>query len=64
MPCPDYAYAFINFVMRPANMAAINNNTAIDCPVPGQTVVDATMTANRISTWTRPATSGSFGSGI
>ena len=44
---PDYAYAFINFVMRPANMAAITNSTGYPtASAKARSMVDATMTAN------------------
>ncbi|MNG04278.1 Putrescine-binding periplasmic protein precursor [compost metagenome] len=44
---PDYAYAFINFVMRPANMAAITNSTGYPtASARARPMVDATMTAN------------------
>jgi putrescine transport system substrate-binding protein len=47
MPHPDYAYAFINFVMRPANMAAITNSTGYPtASAKARPMVDATMTAN------------------
>lgn len=46
-PHPDYAYAFINFVMRPANMAAITNSTGYPtASAKARSMVDATMTAN------------------
>ncbi|WP_290436411.1 extracellular solute-binding protein [Aeromonas caviae] len=46
-PHPDYAYAFINFVMRPANMAAITNSTGYPtASAKARPMVDATMTAN------------------
>jgi putrescine transport system substrate-binding protein len=61
MPHPDYAYAFINFVMRPANMAAITNSTGYPtASAKARPMVDATMTANPDIYRTRPATSGSF----
>ncbi|MGL6006058.1 extracellular solute-binding protein [Aeromonas sobria] len=44
---PEYAYAFINFVMRPANMAAITNSTGYPtASVKARSLVDATMTGN------------------
>ena len=46
-PHPDYAYAFINFVMRPANMAAITNSTGYPtASAKARSMVDAPMTAN------------------
>ena len=46
-PHPDYAYTFINFVMRPANMAAITNSTGYPtASAKARPMVDATMTAN------------------
>lgn len=46
-PHPDYAYAFINFVMRPVNMAAITNSTGYPtASARARPMVDATMTAN------------------
>lgn len=46
-PHPDHAYAFINFVMRPANMAAITNSTGYPtASARARPMVDATMTAN------------------
>lgn len=44
---PEYAYAFINFVMRPANMAAITNSTGYPtASAKARSLVDATMTGN------------------
>ncbi|MBL0673117.1 extracellular solute-binding protein [Aeromonas hydrophila] len=46
-PHPEYAYAFINFVMRPANMAAITNSTGYPtASAKAKPMVDTTMTAN------------------
>lgn len=46
-PHPEYAYAFINFVMRPANMASITNSTGYPtASAKAKPMVDTTMTAN------------------
>ncbi|MFC5706319.1 extracellular solute-binding protein [Aeromonas eucrenophila] len=46
-PHPEYAYAFINFVMRPANMAAITNSTGYPtASAKAKPMVDTTMTSN------------------
>jgi putrescine transport system substrate-binding protein len=37
---PEYAYRFINFVMRPENMAAISNFTGYPRPAPRRASVD------------------------
>jgi putrescine transport system substrate-binding protein len=44
---PEYAYAFINFVMRPANMAAISNFTGYPTSsAKARPLVDADMRNN------------------
>jgi putrescine transport system substrate-binding protein len=44
---PEYAYAFINFVMRPQNMAAISNTTGYPTSnAKARADVDASMRNN------------------